>query len=119
MRIGEIAQKTGLSRDAIRFYERRGLLRSQPSTDKTNSYRRYGDEMIEQIETIKLARDAGLSLADLEVLLGVMGRGGRHSSNAQEFLQSRIGQVRGTIANSVRLLVLLCSVRDGKPPAAN
>jgi hypothetical protein len=41
MQIGEIAEATGLSRDTLRFYEKRGLLRARRSA---NGYRDYPAE---------------------------------------------------------------------------
>ena len=41
MQIGELATATGLSRDSLRFYEKRGLLRARRDA---NGYRNYPPE---------------------------------------------------------------------------
>ena len=38
MRIGELARRTGFSRDAIRFYERNGLISAQENREETSNY---------------------------------------------------------------------------------
>jgi len=48
MRIGELAKRSEVSRDTIRFYERNGLIFSMPSDSGTNSYREYFEERSEE-----------------------------------------------------------------------
>ena len=68
-RIGELATQGGVSRDAIRFYEREGLL---PRPRRTPSrHRIYDHRAIEQIRFIRRAQDLGLSLADIRQLLAL------------------------------------------------
>lgn len=47
MRIGEIAEKTGLSISNIRFYEKKGLI--EPAREKQSKYRDYTEEDIKRI----------------------------------------------------------------------
>lgn len=107
MRIGALAKKTGLSRDTIRFYERHGLIHSHASTDPANSYRDYPDEMVEQLEMIGAAREAGLSVADLASLIITLSGDGHGSFDADEFLDTKIAEVRQTIAASRKFLSFL------------
>jgi len=59
MRIGELSKRTGFKRDAIRFYERQGLI-SAPRCEGDNNYKSYREDFdgdaflrdkIEQVET--------------------------------------------------------------------
>lgn len=52
--IGEAAEATGVSRTAIRFWEREGLLR--PTRDPENGYRRYGPADIRKLLLIRALR---------------------------------------------------------------
>ncbi len=62
-RIGEVAAQTALSRDTLRYYERRGLL-GHPS--RTNGgFRVYGKETLERLRFIKRAQVVGLSLDEI------------------------------------------------------
>src|ERR1700691_6072595 len=57
LQIGQVAQKTGLSVDAIRFYERSGQL---PRTARTQSgYRLYEEREIADLEFIQKAQQLG------------------------------------------------------------
>ena len=72
MRIGEISSRSQLSRDTIRFYEKRGLIQPKASTSIYNNYKDYTEETLERLQTIKKAKSFGFTLnevADLLVLL--------------------------------------------------
>lgn len=66
LRIGELAEKAGLSASAIRFYERRGLM---PEPDRVAGQRRYGEAALRRLGAIEAGKRAGLSLAELGDLL--------------------------------------------------
>jgi MerR family copper efflux transcriptional regulator len=65
--IGRLADRCGVSRDAIRFYEREGLL---PRPRRTASrYRVYGDEDERRLRFVRQAQGIGLTLDDIRELL--------------------------------------------------
>jgi DNA-binding transcriptional MerR regulator len=69
MQIGEIANATGLSRDTLRFYEKRGLLRARRSA---NGYRDYPPEAVDWLRYIRLAQTLGFTLAEIEADLPLL-----------------------------------------------
>ena len=69
MQIGEIASATGLSRDTLRFYEKRGLLRARRGA---NGYRDYPPEAVDWLRYIRLAQTLGFSLAEIEADLPLL-----------------------------------------------
>jgi DNA-binding transcriptional MerR regulator len=62
LRIGAFARATGLSRDTIRFYERRGLLRPLV---QANGYRTFDQAAVERAISIQVAQSLGFSLAEI------------------------------------------------------
>lgn len=72
MRIGELAEKTGLTRDTIRFYERNGLITSVDGGEATNNYRDYPTDSVALLGFLAGAREAGLSVADLRDIVGAI-----------------------------------------------
>jgi MerR family redox-sensitive transcriptional activator SoxR len=64
--IGEVARRTGLQTSAIRYYERIGLL-TRPT--RVNGRRRYTVEVLHKIGVIQMARQAGFTIAEVEMLL--------------------------------------------------
>ncbi|WP_297839767.1 MerR family transcriptional regulator [uncultured Roseibium sp.] len=67
MKIGELAEKTGLAASRIRFYERVGLLKSVERLP--NGYRIYPPEAVTVLNLIVSAQNAGFSLEELTALL--------------------------------------------------
>jgi MerR family transcriptional regulator, copper efflux regulator len=60
MKIGELAEKTGMAPSAIRYYEQSGLL---PKPERgANGYREYADTTLERLRRIQLAQGLGFSL---------------------------------------------------------
>ncbi len=64
--IKEISEKMGLNPNAIRFYEKKGLL--TPERTESN-YRRYSNEDIARLEMITLYRKMGFSVENIKKLL--------------------------------------------------
>ena len=62
MRIGRLAETTGLTTKTIRFYESRGLLPIPARTD--SGYRIYGHNEVARLDFITKAKRVGLSLGD-------------------------------------------------------
>jgi MerR family copper efflux transcriptional regulator len=67
MKIGDLAQRTGLKPSAIRFYEASGLLPS--GARGANGYRLYTEAAVERLRLIQLAQRLGFSLDTLRSLL--------------------------------------------------
>ncbi|SDT83187.1 DNA-binding transcriptional regulator, MerR family [Streptomyces sp. TLI_053] len=62
MRIGELAARTGLSRDTVRFYEKVGLVESRRSA---NGYRDFPPGAVEWLHYVRTAQTLGFSLAEI------------------------------------------------------
>ena len=69
MTIGKLAARCGVSADAIRFYEREGLLKARTRT--ASGYRQFDDADVRRIAFIQHAQQCGFSLADVGQLLEV------------------------------------------------
>src|SRR5437868_3035675 len=67
MQIGIVAKRVGLSVDAIRFYERNGLLPCLPRT--AGGFRRYGDEDLGTLVFVRRAQSLGFKLREIRGLL--------------------------------------------------
>ncbi|MHC5350959.1 MerR family transcriptional regulator [Metapseudomonas furukawaii] len=67
MKIGELAQRTGLAPSRIRFYERIGLLKMVER--KENGYRSYPKDAVLALKLISAGQRAGFSLDELRALL--------------------------------------------------
>ena len=66
MNILELAKKSGLSKDTIRYYEKIGVL-PKPKRS-TNGYREYDSSMIINLKLLNHAKKLGFSLKELKSL---------------------------------------------------
>jgi MerR family transcriptional regulator, mercuric resistance operon regulatory protein len=66
-RIGEIAERTGVSVETLRYYEKRRLLNAPPRTE--GGFRVYSDAVVHQVKFIKQAQSLGLTLDDIQQLI--------------------------------------------------
>jgi DNA-binding transcriptional MerR regulator len=72
LQIGQVAHKTGLSVDAIRFYEKSGLLPRPARTQ--GGYRLYAEREIADLEFIQKAQRLGFSLNEIRELFSIQRR---------------------------------------------
>lgn len=69
MNIGTVAERSGVSPKAIRYYESIGLVR--PADRRTNGYRSYSQIDMRTLNFIKRARSLGFSVEEVRELLGL------------------------------------------------
>jgi DNA-binding transcriptional MerR regulator len=73
--IGEVAEASGISRDAIRYYERLGLV---PKAARTAAgYRKYPPGVLGRLALVRNAQRFGFSLSEIAGFLRVRDRGGK------------------------------------------
>jgi MerR family redox-sensitive transcriptional activator SoxR len=64
--IGEVAARSGVPASTIRYYEQVELL---PPAQRVNGRRRYEDGILHKLSLIRLAQQAGLTIAEIQSLL--------------------------------------------------
>ncbi|MBA3471086.1 MAG: MerR family transcriptional regulator [Herpetosiphonaceae bacterium] len=63
--IGEVARQAGIRTSAIRYYESIGLL---PAPARVSGRRRYGPQVVQVLQLIQVAQQAGMSIAEINEL---------------------------------------------------
>jgi MerR family transcriptional regulator, copper efflux regulator len=71
LQIGEVATRTGVSVDALRYYERLKLL--PHARRSSGGFRLFTPEHIERVQFIKQAKELGFSLEEIKGLLATGG----------------------------------------------
>lgn len=66
MTIGEVARRAGINASAIRYYEKAGLL-AKP--ERVSGRRRYGPEVLELLALVRVAQQAGFTIAEIRTLM--------------------------------------------------
>ncbi|SDF51460.1 MULTISPECIES: MerR family transcriptional regulator [unclassified Duganella] len=90
MQIGEIAAATGISRDTLRFYEKRGLLRARRSA---NGYRDYPPEAVNWLRYIRLAQTLGFTLSEIEADLPLLAEPDDAAPQLRAALQRKLDDI--------------------------
>lgn len=105
--IGEAARELGLSEDALRYYEREGIV--GPVSRDSAGRRQYSDADRAWIAVVTCMRDAGLGIADLRQFTALIRRDDE-SAERIEFLRRR----RAEIVERRDVLTRAISVLDEK-----
>ena len=96
LQIGQVAQKTGLSVDAIRFYEKAGLL---PRPERTGGgYRLYHPAEVADLEFIQKAQQLGFSLNEIRELFSIQRHPQEVCVHVRDVIAQKLTVVRGKIA---------------------
>jgi MerR family mercuric resistance operon transcriptional regulator len=117
MRIGQVAAATGVTVEALRFYERRGLL---PAPARTGGgYRDYPDQVVAVVRFVKHAQQLGFTLEDIDGMLQLAAGGPEDCDTVREFTATKIGQISDKIdrldAMRTALGQLLASCQRPRP----
>ena len=110
MRIGHLADATGTTTKALRFYEAQGLLALAART--SSGYRDYPRETVSRIRFIHRGQAAGLTLAQIREVLHVRDAGAAPCHHVRQLLDSRVHQLDRQIADLQALRENVTELRD-------
>ncbi len=92
MRIGELAQKTGVETDTIRYYEKAELLPLPPR--QNNGYREYGERHVERLAFIRHCRALDMPLIDVKRLLDFVDHPEADCGDINRLIDNQLERVR-------------------------
>ncbi len=104
---GEAAQRTGLSLDTLRYYEREGLV--GPVSRSAGGQRRYDEDDVAWIGIVTCLRDAGLGISDLRRFTELLRSEAGHDDRVA-FLRRR----RAELEEQAERIRAALDVLDGK-----
>ncbi len=117
MRIGELAQHSGLSIDTLRYYDRLGLLTTQRQVG--NGYRVFGPESLQQLQLIRLGQSLGFSLESMAELMPLLGQTPMEQPQVRNKLEGKLVEIDQRIAELQQLRHDLAELlRTGLGPCA-
>jgi MerR family mercuric resistance operon transcriptional regulator len=115
--IGDLARRTGVNVETIRYYERIGVASPPPRT--RGGHRAYDEAMVRRLAFIKRCRDLGFTLEDIRALLSLVA-GGSTCGEVRALTEAHLTKVRDKIADLRRMEVVLAAMitecRDGTVP---
>ena len=92
LQIGQVAQQTGLTVDAIRFYEKEKLL--PKALRSTGGFRLYGSDHIEQLRFIQRAQTIGFSLGEIRELILIQDDQVETCSHVRDLIRQKLATVQ-------------------------
>ena len=91
LKIGEVARESGVGIEALRFYERSGLLESP--TRSVGGYRMYARTVLDRLEFIKRAQVLGFSLHEIKELIAHKQAGASPCGEVREIVRRRLAEL--------------------------
>ena len=93
--IGELAERSEVSRDTIRYYESAGVL---PEARRSGSgYRLYTGADVERLGFVEQAKTLGLTLSEISEVLRIVDEGCSPCPEVLELLRERLEETRRRI----------------------
>lgn len=115
--IGVAAKRSGVGIEAIRYYEREGVV---PAAARASNGRRvYDDASIARLRFVRRCRDLGFSIEQVKALLSLSLSEANNCGDASRIGKRHLDEVRGKIADlqmlETALVELLGNCADGPP----
>lgn len=119
MKIGELAQRSGLTPSRIRFYEEKGLLGNV--VRQANGYRHYPAEALLFLNIITSAQQAGFSLQEILEVMPVESSNWEHEQliSVLQRKMDEIEAIEKRIAHNRRQLQLMIKSIQETPEGMN
>ena len=112
-RIGELADKCGVNKETIRYYERLGLI---PEPDRTEKgYRMYSQQTVDRLNFIKRMQELGFTLNEIDKVLGVVDRHEAKCRDMYDFTVLKIEDIQRKIEDLQRIGRMLVDLKERCP----
>jgi len=117
---GEVAERTGVNIETVRYYEQRGLIPA-PSRSPAG-YRKYTDDYVERIRFIKRAQELGFTLKEIVELLSLRVDPDSDRADVRRRAEAKTADIEEKILDLQRMrnaLISLVATCDGCGPASD
>ncbi|MDL5037550.1 MerR family transcriptional regulator [Comamonas resistens] len=96
MRIGELETRSGASRHTLRYYEQIGLI---SPTRRTNNYRVYTAQTLQDLNFIQRAQSMGFSLGEIGQILDAQRNKTIDCADGAKLIEKKMAEIRQKIAD--------------------
>ena len=101
MRIGELAERAGISAKAIRYYEQIGIL--APPARTPSGYRAYDPSVLGRLEFVRAAQALGFTLGEIRQVIAFRDDGTAPCGHVAGLLRQRAAELDRRIAELQQL----------------
>ncbi len=120
LKIGELAKRSGLTVEALRFYEQQGLI--QPLGRTASGYRLYSPSDVQRVNFILHAKKVGFTLAEIKTLLALRLHKDKHSCDeVKQYTAEKIADIEARLRDLNSIHQALTHLHDaccGGPESA-
>ena len=114
---GELARRTGVNSETIRYFERIGILSTPQRTE--GGHRIYDDGHVRTLSFVRRARSLGFAPDEVRAILDLGGPGKACCAQVQDIAERHLEQVRAKIADLRDIERLLAATVDRCSGASN
>lgn len=104
MKIGELAQRSQVAIDTVRYYERQGLLPEPPR--QASGYRSYGSDDVMRLRFVRRAKTLGFTLQEIRELLELSAHRNDDMASLKAAASAKLASINNKINEMQR-------IRDG------
>jgi MerR family transcriptional regulator, copper efflux regulator len=101
MRIGELAERAGVSTKAIRYYEQVGIL--APPLRTASGYRSYDEAALGRLGFVRAAQAVGLTLGEIRNVIDFRDHGQAPCAHVTDLLRRHAADLEARIAELQQL----------------
>ena len=113
MKIGEVAKAAGIGIDAVRFYERQGLI-PEPAR-QASGYRVYSPDVVLSLRFIRRAKALGFSLKEISELLSIETAAHATAADVKKLAEAKLADLEDRIRGLQRMRRALKKAVSGCP----
>lgn len=99
LKIGEVSRLSGIGVEALRFYEKSGLLDRPGRT--YSGYRLYDESVLERLAFIKQAQVLGFTLDEIKQLIEHKQKGENPCAEVREIVRTRLAELNEKIEQMI------------------
>ena len=94
--IGQVAKKTKVNIETIRYYEHLGIL-PKPARNPNSGYRQYKENIVERLNFIGNAKELGFSLKEIKQLFALRVRSNSTCGDVKQRAERKINDIEAKI----------------------
>lgn len=95
MKIGEVAKRSGVGIETIRYYEREGLLATPQR--RPSGYRQYDELVLARLLFVRRTKELGFTLSEIKELLGLWFDASTRCEHVRQRATQKVGDIEAKI----------------------
>lgn len=93
MLISEVARKSGLTKDTVRYYTQLEIIRAEDKEAGSRIYADYPDSVLELLDEVRLSKSAGFTLSEIREGFALMREGKLTNRQLVEVFEVKLKEV--------------------------